>query len=248
MKYQLIKPINNNYSTIEQILTNRNIPLEEVEHYLNTTDNDINEPEELGENILKTAAATLMKHIANKDSAMVLIDCDADGFTSAALLINYLYDLFPSWVENSLKWWVHEGKQHGLNDCMEYIDNHNFQLIIVPDAGSNDYTAHTTLKEKDIDIIVLDHHLADKISEDAIIINNQLSNYNNKALSGVGVVWQFCRYMDKKGNTNFADYYLDLVALGNTADVMSLTSIETKHLINKGFEPDNIHNPYIYEM
>lgn len=29
---------------------------------------------------------------------------------------------------------------------------------------------------------------------------------------------------------------------------MSLTSIETKHLINKGFEPDNIHNPYIYEM
>ena len=48
--------------------------------------------------------------------------------------------------------------------------------------------------------------------------------------------------------TNFANYYLDLVALGNTGDVMSLTSIETKHLINKGFEPDNIHNPYIYEM
>lgn len=29
---------------------------------------------------------------------------------------------------------------------------------------------------------------------------------------------------------------------------MSLTSIETKHLIMKGFEPENIHNPYIYEM
>ena len=29
---------------------------------------------------------------------------------------------------------------------------------------------------------------------------------------------------------------------------MSLTSIETKHLIMKGFEPNNIHNPYIYEM
>ena len=27
-----------------------------------------------------------------------------------------------------------------------------------------------------------------------------------------------------------------------------LTSIETKHLIHKGFEPNNIHNPYIYEM
>ena len=29
---------------------------------------------------------------------------------------------------------------------------------------------------------------------------------------------------------------------------MSLTSIETKHLIMKGFEPNKIHNPYIYEM
>ena len=29
---------------------------------------------------------------------------------------------------------------------------------------------------------------------------------------------------------------------------MSLTSFETKHLINKGFKPENIKNPYIYEM
>lgn len=29
---------------------------------------------------------------------------------------------------------------------------------------------------------------------------------------------------------------------------MSLTSLETKHLINKGFEPDNIHNPFIYSI
>jgi single-stranded-DNA-specific exonuclease len=48
--------------------------------------------------------------------------------------------------------------------------------------------------------------------------------------------------------SNFADNYLDLVALGLTGDMMSLTSIETKHLINKGFEPENIKNPYIYEM
>ena len=47
MKYQLIKPINNNYSPIEQILTNRGIPFNEIKHYLNTTDNDINPPENL---------------------------------------------------------------------------------------------------------------------------------------------------------------------------------------------------------
>lgn len=48
MKYQLIKPINQNYSIIEQILTNRGISLNEISHYINTTDNDINPPEALG--------------------------------------------------------------------------------------------------------------------------------------------------------------------------------------------------------
>ena len=118
----------------------------------------------------------------------------------------------------------------------------------MPDAGSNDYEAHTALKSKGIKTIILDHHLADEVSKDAVVINNQLSDYPNKDLSGVGVVYQFCRYIDEKIKTNYADYYLDLVALGLTGDMMSLTSIETKHLIMKGFEPENIHNPYIYEM
>ena len=48
MKYQLIKPINQNYSIIEQILTNRGIPFNEIQRYLYTTDNDINSPETLG--------------------------------------------------------------------------------------------------------------------------------------------------------------------------------------------------------
>ena len=38
MKFQLINPINPHYTTIEQILTNRNIPLSQIKHYLKTTD------------------------------------------------------------------------------------------------------------------------------------------------------------------------------------------------------------------
>ncbi len=248
MKYKLINSINPKYSTIQTILTNRHIPLAEVEHYLNTTDADINKPEAFGQDCLRDATKTLISSIAANKPTLVIVDCDCDGFTSAALLINYLHDLFPNWVETRLKWWVHEGKQHGLNDCMDYINSHNFELLLVPDAGSNDYEAHAALKSKGIDIIILDHHLADKISTDAIVINNQLCDYPNKELSGVGVVYQFCRYIDEKMKTNYANYYLDLVALGLDADMMSLTSIETKHLITKGFEPENIHNPYIYEM
>ena len=248
MRYQLIKPINPELNTIEQILINRGIPREEVYHYLNTTDDDISSPLDLGEESLNAAAQTIIQHIFSKDKMLVICDCDCDGFTSAALLINYLYDLFPSYVETGLKWFVHEDKQHGLEDVMDYINSHDFKLVIVPDAGSNDYEYHHQLKEHGIDVIILDHHLADKTSPYAIVINNQLCEYENKELSGVGVVYQFCRFIDEIMKTSFANEYLDLVALGLTGDMMSLTSIETKHLINKGFEPNNIKNPYIYEM
>ena len=248
MRYQLIKPINPDYSTIEQILTNRGIKREDVYHYLNTTDDDISSPLDLGEKSLNAAAQSIIQHIFAKDKTLVICDCDCDGFTSAALLINYLYDLFPTYVETGLKWFVHEDKQHGLEDVMDYINQKDFKLVICPDASSNDYEYHKQLKAKGIDVIVLDHHLADATSEDAIVINNQLCGYENKELSGVGVVYQFCRFIDSKMQSNFADNYLDLVALGLTGDMMSLTSIETKHLINKGFEPENIKNPYIYEM
>lgn len=151
-------------------------------------------------------------------------------------------------MANHLKWYVHEGKQHGLVDVMDYIEQKNFSLIICPDSSSNDYEQHAELRSKGIKTLVLDHHEADAISSAACIINNQLSDYPNKEFSGVGITWQFCRYLDTLLGTDYANNYLDLVALGNTGDMMSLTSFETKHLINLGFEPKNIHNPYIYEM
>lgn len=72
--------------------------------------------------------------------------------------------------------------------------------------------------------------------------------YPNTQLSGAGITWQFCRYLDKIYNVSYADNYLDLVALGLDGDMMSLRSLETRRLISKGLEPDRIINPFIYEM
>ena len=143
---------------------------------------------------------------------------------------------------------MHDSKQHGLSDCIDFIMDKNPGLVICPDSSSNDYDYHKMLANKDISILVLDHHLADHISKDAIIINNQLSDYPNKELSGVGVVWQFCRYIDSCLDLNYADDFLDLVALGNCGDMMSLRSFETRYLITKGLKKENIKNPFIDYM
>ena len=248
MKYKLIKPVNSKYTALEQVLTNRGIKYENINHYINTTDDDINSPLLFGEEVLKDAATALINVISSSFRAAIIVDSDCDGFTSSALLINYLFDLFPTWVENSLDWYIHDGKQHGLADYCEKLENMKYGLVIIPDAGSNDYIYHQRLNSIGTEILILDHHEAESISPYAIVINNQLSDYPNKQLSGVGVTWQFCRYIDNLLNTNHANEYLDLVALGNTADMQSLLSLETKHLINKGFKPENIHNPFIYNM
>jgi len=96
MRYKLIKEINPSYSPIQQILTNRQIPFNEIHHYLNTTDKDISDPELFGEDKLKQAAAALIQTIQNNLKCMVVVDCDCDGYTSAAVVINYLSEVFPS--------------------------------------------------------------------------------------------------------------------------------------------------------
>ena len=246
MRYQLIKPINQNYSVIQQILTNRNIPIDKINNYLFTSDADVAPPEALGQKKLRQAAAALISTISKKGKTLVVVDSDCDGFTSSAILINYLHDFFPSWVQTKLNYIFHEGKQHGLNDHILNIQKQNYELVIIPDAGSNDSNECTCLFKQGTKIIVLDHHLCDIQNPNAIVINNQLSDYPNKDFSGAGVVWQFCRYLDKLLKVSNADNYLDLVALGNCADMMSMTSIETKHIINKGFQ--NLKNPFFASL
>ena len=115
MKYELIKDINPKYNAIEQVLTNRGIPYNEIGHYLNTTDKDINSAETLGEERLKTAATQLLTTIKNNKRMLVVVDSDCDGYTSSALLLNYLYDLFPSFILNNTKYYIHDGKEDFIN-------------------------------------------------------------------------------------------------------------------------------------
>ena len=243
MEYQLlasrIPP--RELSAVEQVLFNRGIDPENVEHYLHTTDEDILNPQMIMN--VEEGAKVLVKHIAQGDKVLIQIDSDCDGYTSAAVLINYLNRLFPGFVQSNICYRIHTGKQHGI--LLETIPD-DVKLVIAPDSSSNNYDEHHQLKSKGVDVLVIDHHEADKISKDAVIINNQLCDYPTKSLSGVGMVYKFCSYMDELLNVDYADDYLDLVALGMVADMMDLRDFETRHLITRGLE--NIRNPYFKGM
>ena len=148
-----------------------------------------------------------------------------DGYTSAALIYNYLNQCpFFKNYNFELSYHIPLGKEHGLKTIIkEYNTEKKFDLIILPDSSSNDYEEHKELKELGYDILVLDHHIADYYSENAVVINNQLSkNYENKSLSGVGVVYKFIEFFNEMWKVDNEIYdnefdikqYIDLVALG----------------------------------
>ena len=231
-----------------EILLNRGMRRDLINKYINADEQSINSPSALGEEKIEEAYNLLMKHINNDSRSIIIIDCDVDGNTSSALFLNYFYNIYPNWIKNKVDFFFHKGKEHGLNDCYQDIISKKYQFVICPDAGSNDTNECEILKENNIDVLILDHHDFDKENPYAIVINNQegYSNYPNKALSGVGVVWQFCRYCDLKMQTNYADKYIDLVAIGNCGDMMDMRSIETAYLIHKGLKA--ISNPCIYYL
>ena len=241
MNYQLIAPRLPNTSVIEQVLLNRGIQAQDIRHYLNTSDKDILDPT-LIDNV-KEGAKMLIYHVSQEHKIFIQIDSDCDGYTSSAFLINYLNSLFPGFTQNNIYYRVHEGKQHGL--ILETIPE-DVKLVIAPDSSSNDYEVHQVLRERGIDVLVIDHHEAERVSENACIINNQLCDYPTKSLSGVGMVYKFCSYIDSLLNIDNANQFVDLVALGLIADVMLMRDFETKHLINIGLK--QITNPFFRGM
>lgn len=183
----------------------------------------------------------LLKHIELKNNIFIQVDSDCDGYLSSAILINYLNQAFPG---TKVKWRLHDKKDHGAS--LETIpgDTH---LLIIPDAGSNQYELHQELQERGIDTLILDHHECERESNAAIVINNQLSSkYQNKSFSGVGIVYKFCQALDDALGIRLADDFLDLVAIGNIGDVMDLREPETRYYVKKGLK--QIKNPLIQEI
>lgn len=193
-------------------------------------------------NNMKWGLELLAWHINNGSRIHIIIDSDVDGFTSAAFMFQYLTDLG---VEATYS--THVGKEHGITE--KAIAGFDFDLLIVPDAGTNDVEMSKYLADQGRDIIILDHHKFEgEYNTHACVINCHDGHYPNNTLSGVGVVYKFCREFDKMYGFDFANYYLDLVAVGLVADSMDLRNFETRFLALEGIKLIGQCNEFLKEI
>lgn len=234
MKCRLVnKEINQDYT--RELLRERGV--ENVELYLNPTKECLQDPKYLS-NIEKGASLFLSK-IGPGKTIFLVQDSDCDGLSSGSIAYQYIKDIAP---ETEIKVSIHEGKQHGLEDCVERIlDEDKVDLVIAPDSSSNDKVYADELGEAGIPVLVLDHHIVDnEISENMVVVNNQISpEYINKELTGSGVTYQFCRYVDKILGRTGAEQYIDLAALGICGDMGSLLTMENRYFMVEGFSHIN---------
>lgn len=230
MKYKLLQNLpHKTKDPIKDILLSRGV--EDIPRYLNPGQDVELDPENLIN--IKKGALALLSALEEQKQVLFIVDADQDGYASSAVLWLYCKKLFP---ESNLSFITHEGKQHGLEDHVDWLENtEQYDLIVCPDSSSMDFEYHKRLAENGKTVLVLDHHLVEEESKDAIIINNQLSkNYRNKSLCGAGVVYKFCQYLDTLTSNSYAPLFLDLVALAEIGDVMDLRELETRYYVKKG--------------
>ncbi len=110
-------------------------------------------------------------------------------------------------------------------------------LVIVPDAGTGDSIECARIIESGKDVIILDHHSISDEGNPAVVVNNQLSEkVTDKAMTGVGITYKFTKVLDAYYHVNYADDYLDLIALGMIGDRADTLNLETRYLILEGLK------------
>ena len=197
------------------------------------------------------AVERLLRARHNGETLVIFGDYDVDGVTSTALLIEVFRAL--GWrVEFYLPHRMDEGyglSRDGVENCLKRFP---VTLLFAVDCGSTAAETIRWLRERGVDVIVLDHHQVSSPAPEAVaLVNPQLSTLNSQQsfieLCSVGLAFKLAHALVKRGRElnlpGAADYdlrpLLDLVALGTIADLVPLTG-ENRILVSAGLQRLNI--------
>jgi len=207
---------------------------------------------------MEAAVARLFVARDRAEPLVIFGDYDVDGVTSTALLVEVL---------RALGWTVHyylphrmdEGyglSQEGVGNCLQKFP---VTLLLAVDCGSTAVQTIDWLRQRGIDVLVLDHHQVSSPAPAATaLVNPQLGvppsggsdarppeggTPNFRELCSVGLAFKLAHALVKRGRdlglAEARDYdlrpLLDLVALGTIADIVPLVG-ENRILVSMGLE------------
>lgn len=229
-----------------RVLAGRGVGLDQAESYLNPVlQNDLPDPSGLVD--MDLAAERFVSAIASRESIAIFGDYDVDGATSSALLQRYLNQIGQPvilYVPDRMT----EG--YGPNGpALTALAKRGARLVITVDCGTMAFAALAEGRQAGLDVIVVDHHLAEATLPEAyaVVNPNRLDDTSGQGvLAAVGVAFLLLvavnRALRARGwfaQNGFAEpnlmKLLDLVALGTVCDVASLTGVN-RALVRQGLK------------
>ncbi len=199
-------------------------------------------PRDLGD--LDRAAARLAAAVRDGEPILLVGDFDADGATSVALAMS----LLRAFGAGPVDFLVPNRFEYGYGLSPEIVAlaaRKSPRVLVTVDNGISSVAGVAAANAAGMDVIVTDHHLPGRELPAAYaLVNPNLAGaaFPSKALAGVGVIYYVLGavraklraegWFDNRTEPNLADW-LDLVALGTVADVVSLDA-NNRILVHQG--------------
>ncbi len=227
-----------------QLLFNRNIiEKDEIESFLNPDFTEDSFDPFLFKDMEK-AVDLIISHIKSQNNIVIYGDYDADGVTSSSLLFNTINSL-----RGRVDVYIPDRKAEGYGINKSAIDSiiaDGAKIMISVDCGIRSKEEVAYAREKGLDVIITDHHLAGDDIDDlpnCLIINPKTpgETYPFKKLAGVGVSFKLSQALisrakiDDELKDRLLERGMDLLAIGTVADCVELVG-ENRSLLVKGLD------------
>jgi len=189
----------------------------------------------------REASKRLWQAIHAGERILVHGDYDTDGITAAAFMTWVLRDNGAD-VDAFLPHRIDDG--YGLTpESIEKATHEGHRLLVTVDCGITSFEAVEAARERNLDVIITDHHTPGSEKPDATaVVDPKLPGGDSAAmdLAGVGVAFKVCHAFIKFGRENGLGGQetdlrqgLDLVAIGTVADIVPLLR-ENRSLVRHG--------------
>ena len=222
--------------------------VKDIEEYLNPSGKYLDDC--MLYNNIRDGVQEIKYHCLTENNKIFIIqDGDCDGVCCTVMLYQYLRALKEDLDISIL---IHTSKQRGLDDedIMNRIREEKPNLVIIPDAGTNNKIQAKELCDLGIGLLVIDHHDIATPIEHGTLINNQDPKSNvSKNGSGALVTHKFLQALDKEFNLEWSSWFIDLVALSLISDSMDMSEMENREYYHYGLETiECVNNEFLKHL
>lgn len=229
----------NHIELLDLLLTNRGIPIEERERFLNPSyEKHLYDPFLMKD--MERVCVRIFEAIEAKEKILIYTDYDCDGILSAVIMHDFFnkinYKNFSIYIPDRHD----EGYGLHLDAIDEFIES-GVKLLITFDLGITAVEEVAKAQASGIDVIITDHHLPRRSESEGEITLNKFPrayailnpkqnecNYPDKMLCGAGIAFKLIQALIKKYgeywkiNNGWEKWLLDMVGIATLADQVPL--------------------------